>query len=127
MPDNERSHNNSIDSKKLAESLNGKLGLFYGMEDRIAQALVFLDSVRSSSGGYPARNPGDGPSVATTAIVCIAKKKARMISKPIDPKTQEDIKFLIDRFDNTTKSWRSSVVRYRVIGQHRCVYGPFRY
>lgn len=106
MHDIESTHNHSIDSKKLAGALNGKLELFYNMEPRIARALIFLDNVRSSSGGYPARNPGDGPSVATTAIVCIAKKKAKIIGKHIDPKTQEDVNFLLNQFDDTTQSWR---------------------
>lgn len=106
MDDIESSRYHLTDSKKLAGASSGKLGLFYNLEPRIEQALRFLDSIRSRSGGYAARNPGDSPSVATTAMVCIARKTAGVISNPVDQKTQEDVDFLLSRFDIATQSWK---------------------
>ena len=95
----------SSENNRSPERLKRKRELC-DLEPRIALGLNFLDSIRSSSGGYPARNPGDEPSVATTAIVCIAKKKAGAIGKALDPKTQEDVNFLLGRFDRTSQSWK---------------------
>lgn len=78
-----------------------------GFEGQISKTLCFWEHIRFKKGGYPARTSKDSiASVTTTAVICIARKKAGEITLPIDSKTEEDIDYIIKNFDEDINAWK---------------------
>jgi hypothetical protein len=85
--------------------INERLAIM-GFEDLINCAINFLNNNQFAEGGYPPRSNTDSfPSVTTTALICIMRK--RLDNYHFDKTLiNKDFEFIIKNFDNSISSWK---------------------